>query len=789
MTDVEARPVVAPGRGTGGDFGFAQLSALPVDPHLLPGPGWRYRMKVRLLGRPLQSEQLEGETLGKPTALAVFASDNLSSAAYATEEILTHLIPFVGVAAFALVLPTTVALLVVLGFLILSYRQTIEAYPKAASAYLVTKDNFGVRPALVAAVSLLTDYILTVAVSVAAGTAALVSAFSGLAPLRVPIAVFFVLIIAYGNLRGVRDSGRVFAVPTYFFLLNITILILWGVSRAIFEGLPHADPHRAGLIPIGRPGSGLLQGAAFFVVLRAFASGGAAVTGVEAISDGVPAFRAPAARNARTTLVWMGSLLAVMFFGISALAADTHVIPFAHGTPTVVAQIGKLVYGGGAVGHLFYFGLQAATVLILVLAANTSFADFPRLANFAAADNFMPRQLMKRGHRLVFSNGVIVLATAAIALLLVSDAVVDRLIPLYAVGVFTSFTLSQSGMTRRHWSRREPGWKKGFAINGAGAVLSLLVDVVIAVTKFTSGAWAILLAIPLLVVLLLRLNRQYTEEDTELIADAPKAATAPILRRHVVLVFVDRLDLAAARAIQYARSLMPDELRAIHFVIDPERADALASDWRRLGLSGVALDLHACADRVIPRAAIEVTAEVLADGDTEVSILLPTRKYRGVWHRILHDQTADEISKEVSRLAHANVTLVPFHLQDQKALKAGAIPITPRRVGARRRRANDGLGEIGPIQPDGTTPIGLVYFRQHVTVRGKIKSLRVQPLAGTPTLECVITDATGQVSVVFLGRRQIAGIDVGRTLAIEGMVGEHRGLLCFLNPQYELLPG
>jgi amino acid transporter len=788
VTSIEATPAPAEDGGgvAAGDPGFREPYPLPVDPVHLPDPGWRYQLKVRLLGPPLHSEQLEHETLGKPTALAVFASDNLSSAAYATEEILAHLVPFVGVAAFALVVPTTVALIVVLGFLILSYRQTIEAYPEAASAYLVTKDNFGLKPALVAAVSLLTDYILTVAVSVAAGTAALVSAFSVLTPYRVPIAVAFIVVIAYGNLRGVRESGKVFAVPTYFFLVNMGLLIASGLVRMAHGGLPHANLDRPGLVEIGHPGSGLLQGAAFFVVLRAFASGGAAVTGVEAISDGVPAFRPTAWRNARTTLTIMGGLLGVMFLGLSTLAAKTHVVPFEHGTPTVISQIGKLVYGGGTLGNILYLMLQAATMLILVLAANTSFADFPRLANFAAIDNFMPRQLMKRGHRLVFSNGVIVLACAAVGLVVATGGVVGRLIPLYAVGVFTSFTLSQSGMARRHWHRRQAGWRKGLLINGTGAVISFVVDVVIAVTKFAAGAWVILLAVPILVVLLMRLNRQYEKEDEALEVDAPRVATAPILRRHVVLVLIDRLDLAAARAIQYARTLMPDELRAVHFITDSKRADELSAQWRRLGLSRVQLDLRECADRVVARAAIEVTAEALDRGDTEVSILLPNRKYRGLWHRILHDQTADQISEEVSRLPHANVTLVPFHLGEPPRSRPAIIPVR-RRPAPVHSMPSAALDEgPAPIRSDGTTPIGSVRFRQHATVRGKVRSVRVQPLAGTSTLECVIGDDTGQISVVFLGRRHISGIAVGRTMLAEGILGDHHGRLCFLNPAYEL---
>lgn len=787
MTSIEQRTDTDAPRAAG-DLPFNAPAPLPVDPADLPNPGWRYRMKLRFLGPPLHSDALEHETLGKPTALAVFASDNLSSAAYATEAILAHLVPFIGLAAFALVVPTTVALLVVLAFLILSYRQTIEAYPKAASAYLVTKDNFGLKPALVAAVSLLTDYILTVAVSVAAGTAALTSVFGGLAAYRVPISIAFIVIIAFGNLRGVKESGRIFAVPTYFFLVNMGLLIAWGLVRMVTGEIPHADLSHAGLVPIGHPGSGLLHGAAFFVVLRAFASGGAAVTGVEAISDGVPAFRPPAWRNARATLTVMGGLLGVMFLGLSILASKTHVIPYEHGTPTVLAQIGKLIYDGGALGHVLYLMLQAGTMLILVLAANTSFADFPRLANFAALDHFMPRQLMKRGHRLVFSNGVIVLAGAAIVLVAATGAIVDRLIPLYAVGVFTSFTMSQSGMARRHWTRRQPGWRKGLMINGTGAVLTLVVDIVIAVTKFKSGAWVILLAIPILVAMLLRLNKQYVAEDAHLEQGAPLAATAPIMRRHVVLIFIDRLDLAAARAIQYARALMPDELRAVHFILDPARAEALGAEWQRLGLSRVPLDLRECPDRVIPRAAIQTTAEVLMQGDTEVTVLLPDRKYRGIWHRILHDQTADAISAEVSRLPHANVTLVPFHVGEFIEPTTRIIRLASRAAATLRGVEAPEIAPA-PDRADGTTPIGSVRFRQRARVRGKVRSVRLQPLAATPTLECVIGDESGQLSVVFLGRRQIAGIVVGRTLEAEGVLGVHHGRLCFINPLYELLPG
>jgi amino acid transporter len=625
-----------------------------------------YRVKSRLLGRPLHNDQLQHERLGKPTALAVFASDNLSSSAYATEEILRVLIPAIGIAAFSLVVPITVAMLVVLALLILSYRQTIKAYPTAGGAYIVTRDNFGILPAQVAGVALLTDYVLTVAVSVAAGTAALTSVSSALAPYAVPISGGFIVLIAVGNLRGVKESGRIFSIPTYFFIANMALLIGVGVTRLLLGDLPVDSPHDAGLVPFGNDAeAGLFMGASLYIVLHAFASGGAAVTGVEAISNGVPAFKPPAWRNARTTLVIMGTLLGAMFLGLSVLAAHMHVAPFADGTPTVISQIGELVYGSGAVGTSLYLALQAGTMLILVLAANTSFADFPRLASFHAGDNFMPKQLTKRGHRLVFSNGIIALAIAAIALVVVTGAKVDRLIPLYAIGVFTSFTLSQAGMARHHLREREPGWRRGLLINGIGATLSLVVDIVIAVTKFTHGAWAIIIVIPVMVALLVRLNRQYESEKAELERDAQAAAEAPILRRHIVLVLIESLDQSAARAIQYARTLVPDELRAVHIVVDPRRADELAEEWGRLALSRLSLELVDCPDRRITRCVAEVVARETEDGDTEVSVLVPRRHYRRIWHRMLHDRTAESISRAVSRIPHANLTFVPYHLDSK----------------------------------------------------------------------------------------------------------------------------
>jgi amino acid transporter len=760
----------------------------------LPPDGLGYRCKRRLLGPPLHNEQLEEERLGKPTALAVFASDNLSSSAYATEEILRVLVPAIGIAAFSLVVPITLAMLAVLAVLILSYRQTIKAYPTAGGAYMVTRDNFGILPAQVAGVALLTDYVLTVAVSVAAGVAAMVSAFPALTPYAVPLSVGCICLIAYGNLRGVTESGRLFAAPTYFFILSMVLLLGLGLGRMLFGDLPVADHGQEGMLGFGSHGGGLLMGASLFVVLHAFASGGAAVTGVEAISNGVPAFRQPAWRNARTTLVIMGSLLGAMFLGLSILGATMKVAPFAEGTPTVISQIGELVYGQSPLGQALYYALQAGTMLILVLAANTSFADFPRLASFHAGDNFMPRQLTKRGHRLVFSNGIFFLAGSAILLVVITGAKVDRLIPLYAIGVFTSFTLSQAGMARHHLREREPGWRSGLVINGVGAVMTLIVDVVIAATKFTHGAWVVVVLVPLMVVFLVRLSRQYETETEQLELNVPEAIAAPILRRHVVLVFVDRLDLAVARAIQYARTLVPDELRAVHFALDRQRANELADGWARHGMTRIALDIADCPDRRLPRAAVDLVARDLADGETEVSVLLPDRKYRGFWRRILHDQTADGIERAVSRLPHANVTTVPFHFASRGDARGTGEAVEPRAAAIVTGPSADGSGSgtpVGaprtPVPLDGAVAIATVMWRQRVRIEGRVRTVRVQPLAGTATLECVLQDDSGAMSLVFLGRNKIPGIEVGSRVRAEGVAGEHRGRLAILNPAYQLL--
>jgi amino acid transporter len=677
-----------------------------------------------------------------------------------------------------------------------SYRQNVHAYPSGGGDYEVATVNLGPRYGLGVASALLVDYVLTVAVSISSGVANLGSVLPFVAQHKVGVAIAAVALLTAMNLRGIRESGTAFAVPTYAFMVVIIGMVLTGLFRIFVLG----DDLKAPSAGLTITQEHAFTGAAMaFLLLRAFSSGSAALTGVEAISNGVPAFRQPAWQNARKTLVMMGTGLGVMFLGLSALVSHIKVAPMESGSPTVIAQVGDAVFGHGPIGNVLFYSLQAGTMLILIMAANTGFADFPRLASFQAGDSFLPRQLTKRGHRLVYSNGIIALAGAAMALVLITGGEVSRLIPLYAIGVFTGFTLSQSGMTKHHLRKREPGWQKGVLVNGFGAFLSGTVALIIAVTKFSEGAWFILIVLPVMVLVFLRLNRQYTKEAHHLEADVPGAATAKILRRHVVLVFVDRLDLASARAIQYARTLTPDELRAVHFVIDDDAARHLAEEWGRLGLRAVSLELVECPDRRLTRTAVETVARELSDGETEVSVLLPDRKYRGLWHRILHDRTSESIQAEVSRLPHANVTAVPFHfdsLDDAKVPLSALVGVGgngrhangPRVPGGEAALTTPGGGsEGGPatVLP-GCHPIADVRYRDRVRVGGRVRSVRVAPQHDAPVLELVLDDGTAALSVVFLGRRSIGGVRVGTKMVVEGTVGLHRNRLAMLNPTYEL---
>ena len=605
--------------------------------------------KRLVLGPALPTAQLKHERLGKPTALAVFASDNLSSVAYATEEILKVAVPAVGVLAFSVVMPITFGILAVLAILLFSYRQTIKAYPSAGGAYIVTKDNFGLLTAQLAGVALLTDYVLTVSVSVAAGVAAITSAAPGLYTYRVWLSVAFIWIIAWGNLRGVRESGRMFAVPTYFFITMMFLLLGVGLAKSLA-----GDLHP---LPIPADVAETTGAISLFLILHAFASGGAAVTGVEAISNGVPAFKPPEWLNARTTLMWMGSLLGVMFLGLSFLAMKLQVAPTE--TKTVISEVGRAVFGSGTLGTALFLGLQIGTTLILILAANTSFADFPRLANFHAKDNFMPRPLTKRGHRLVFSNGIIGLAIASTALVVLFRADVHKLIPLYAIGVFTSFTLSQAGMAKRHLRLREPGWRHGLFINGLGAITTAVVAVVIAITKFADGAWAVMLFVPLMVWVLVRMNHLYEREHAEL--DEGLRPFEHQVRQHpVAVLLVDDLDRKTMHALQYAKTIRSRATYALHVEEDPSKTEQLSRRWAELGIHVPLLVRRRRGDAT--KAIAAYASDLAADGD--VTVIVPAPSRMGRFERLRRGRTGASLARTLAPYPRVRVTLVRDHPHD-----------------------------------------------------------------------------------------------------------------------------
>jgi amino acid transporter len=633
-----------------------------------------YRAKSVLLGPALKTSQLVQERISKRVALAVFSSDPISSTAYATEEILLVLVGVgaAGVAATTLALPVALAIVGLLALLVVSYRQVVDAYPSAGGAYVVSRDNFGNVTAAVAGAALLIDYVLTVAVSVSSGVAAMTSVFPGqLGPIRVELSVAFVVLLAWGNLRGLREAGRIFAVPTYVYVVSVAAMILIGLWRLLTGDIEPVryTPEQAARLH----GEGAALGAVtMFVVLRAFASGTTALTGVEAISNGVSAFRRPEAANAKKTLAVMATIMGSLFLGITWLAVELDVRPFESGYPTVIAQIARQVLGDGPAFIL----VQAATLLILVLAANTSFSGFPLLASFAAGDALLPRQLRKRGHRLVYSNGIITLSAVAIFLIVAYGADTHDLIPLYAVGVVLSFTLSQAGMTRRHLRLHEPGWRSGTVINGVGAVVTGVALVVIVVGKFTEGAWLVVVAIPLLVWLLLRIQHTYGRELRQLKVEVSQRL-APPKPRHEVVVLLEDLDRAALSALQYARQLNPLSITALHVAVDPDHARELCRLWAKIDIP-VPLEVVDSPDRNLLATVEEAIAERVRP-DTEVTVLVPRRRYVGFWSRLLHDRTSAGITKVLGSMDNVNVTIVPFQLSQGERMAMNSLVSSPLR--------------------------------------------------------------------------------------------------------------
>jgi amino acid transporter len=633
--------------------------------------GVGYSLKRRLLGPPLVNEQLTEERLSKPLALGVLSCDGISSANYGSELILHELLPFFGLAAFTLLLPMTGVILLGVALVVLSYREVVSVYTRAGGSYVVARENFGPRVAQVAAVALMVDYVVTVAVQTAAGSAAIISTFPALAkPLGdtttlLLIAVAATLVMAYVNLLGVRENGKTFALPTYLFSGSVGAMIIVGLAREAFGGgLPHVTWH-SGTVPVGH-WNGLFTFAAIFYLARAFANGGSSLTGIEAVSNAVSALRPPEGRNARQLLVTQGSIVAFLIAGISWLAHITHAVPYNSGVPTVLSQEAKLIFGHSAVGQVLFFLVQAGAISILFTGGNTSFTGFPFLTSFVASDSFLPRWLSKRGHRLVFSNGIVVLTVLALALLLVVGANTNALVPFYAIGVFTGFSMAGFGMARYHRRTKEPAWRRRLVINFVGGVYTALVVVIFAIVKFTEGAWLVVVVFPIAVFAFIRLNREYSMEAQvlERISDRPKPRAAPNYPRRTVFVLVDSFDLATIAALRYARSLRPTTLRAVHFVIDTAQADQLREEWTRAGVD-VVLDFIDCPDRRVARCAAELASAEAARLGTHVTLVLPRRSYSPLLGRLLHDRTADKIAAVVSRIPNATATIVPFDVRSR----------------------------------------------------------------------------------------------------------------------------
>ena len=620
------------------------------------GRAWANVRRV-LIGRRLATSEEHSERVSKRIGLAIFASDNISSSAYATEETM-RVLALAGISAVAaLTLPLTVAIIVILAIVVLSYVQVIKAYPNGGGSYVVAKENLGIVPGLVAGSALLVDYFLTVSVSVAAGVAAITSAFPDLHAARVSVSVALVVLLTIGNLRGIREAGNIFAAPTYVYVVAIFGLIAMGFWRAVTGDLPTAPP------PIESFPLEGTQPLTLLLLLRAFASGSVALTGTEAVANGVQAFKKPEARNAQIVLVVMGALFGTIFLSISFLVTHIGIQPDASETETVLSLLARSL-----VGTSWYFYLiQFSTALLLILAANTAFNGFPRLASIMAVDRFMPRQFAQRGDRLAFSTGIVALALVSSLLIVAYDASVTGLIPLYTVGVFIAFTLSQGGMVRKWLRDRSRGWQVGAVINGAGAAATGVVAVVVGISKFQVGAWMVIAILPVLVAMLYAINRHYRSiEDSLLIAVTAPVRVQPTVPR--VVVPISRIDRASLRALSIARGL-GGEVHAVHISYDTDGAAAFKRRWESVVGETIALDTIISPYRALMPPLLKYLDAIDRGGPGRpIIVVLAEFVPRHWWEALLHNQTALLLKLRLFVRRNTAVLDVPYHLDDPEPL-------------------------------------------------------------------------------------------------------------------------
>ena len=612
-------------------------------------------LKRLIVGRKLATHEQEHQRLPKWIALPTFASDPVSSTAYATEEIL--FVTAAGASSLALglskLVPMAIAVALLLIVVVTSYHQTIHAYPQGGGSYVVSRENLGKFPSLIAGASLLIDYILTVAVSVSAGVAALISLNHGLADSRVVLCLVFVGLLTLGNLRGLKESGAMFAAPTYIYISVLSLLVGIGLFRTFFGeiGTVPFEEHR--VEGIDEYGGALTM----FLILKGFSSGAVALSGIEALADGVPAFRKPEAKNAARTLSIMACILGSLFFGVSLLASRLR--PYPTHEETVLSQMGRVVFGEGPLHVL----LQFATAGILILAANTAYADFPRLSSIIAKDGYLPRQFANRGDRLVFSNGVLFLAFFASMLLIAFRGITTLLIALYAVGVFTSFTLSQAGMVARHRRLKEPGWRRNIALNGVGATVTFVVVMIVSVTKFTAGAWLPIIVVPIIVTILLAIRRHYDRLERSLRIEPHEVRTKAIVHTVVVLV-PGRIHRGVVDALHYAQSLRPDHLTALYIAYEDHDREAMEQRWADFRFE-IPLEIMTSPYRELPPA-VEKYLDELDDrwhNDT-ITVVLPEFVAGKLFSptQLLHNQSAGALKLALLDRRGTVVTSVPYHV-------------------------------------------------------------------------------------------------------------------------------
>jgi amino acid transporter len=765
-------------------------------------------LKRLLVGRPMQSEKLGHTLLPKKIALPVFASDALSSVAYATQEILFVLAA--GGLAFIAYTPW-IALAVALLMLVVvaSYRQNVHAYPSGGGDYEVTTTNFNARVGMTVASALMVDYTLTVAVSVSSGVANLASAFPTLNSHVTIIAALTVAAIAVMNLRGVRESGTGFAIPTYCFIGVVMLMIVWGGIRLATGQHLHAETAGYAIRSTGTfAGLGLM-----FLILRAFSSGCTALTGVEAISNGVPAFRPPKSKNAATTLAMLGAIAVTMFGGVTALALVAHVhagtlagAPAGFVQPTVIAQVGKAVFGNSS--PLFYL-LQLFTALILVLAANTAFNGFPVLASILARDGYLPRQLHTRGDRLAFSNGILLLSGFAITLIVAFNASPTRLIQLYIVGVFVSFTCSQTGMIR-HWNRllrttTEPSERlrmiRSRAINTIGACVTGAVLVIVVVSKFLDGAWIAVGAMVVLWFTMRGVRRHYQSVALELAPDEETALTLPA--SNIAIVLVSKLHLPTLRAVAYAKATRPARIEALTVDVDDAETAHLKAEWDRSAMP-IPLTVLSSPYREITRPVIAYVRRLRRESPRDiVTVYVPQYVLGHWWEQALHNQSALRLKARLLLERGVVVASVPYQLHS--AARAARMPdplmggrLMPGRIDAGRTLTDREKQHAAEIRqevlsltgPSGRrpTPISESRQRERVALAGTLRAVTMRPIGGSLSMEAELWDGTGQVTLVWLGRRNIPGIQPGRRIVVHGRLTSRRGDPTIFNPSYELRP-